>query len=170
MWQTVSFIYRKCPKLVFWLVEVAVVSVLSYIVPQLLQNKRIEFYFEYLLYFILVLIVSLFVWFLIGSYRSVKYLLNETHSLKNGNGERAVLRSYTMEQLSDEERQILSCYLKQRRKTIKLLKTAPIENMIKNGILIQPKTTILNEEVNITIEDWAWDYINKNSKKFLNLA
>jgi hypothetical protein len=73
----------------------------------------------------------------------------------------------SMDNLSSEEKDIISKYLQNNTKTLEFYDSAVLRTLVKNHILFNPYSGyILGNKRDFTLEEWAWKYINNNKNKF----
>lgn len=72
-----------------------------------------------------------------------------------------------MNNLSREEKEILSQYFKNNTKSLDFYDSAVLRTLVKNGVLFNPfRGHYSGDKRDFTLEEWAWKYINKNKNKF----
>lgn len=72
-----------------------------------------------------------------------------------------------MNNLSREEKEILSQYLKNNTKSMDFYDSAVLRTLVKNGVLFNPYNSyVLGNTRDFTLEEWAWKFINRNKNKF----
>lgn len=72
-----------------------------------------------------------------------------------------------MNNLSPEEKEILSQYLINNTKSLDFYDSAVLRTLVKNGILFNPYSGyILGDKRDFTLEEWAWKYINQKKNIF----
>ena len=76
-------------------------------------------------------------------------------------------RTEMMNNLSQEEKEILSEYVKSNTKSQQFYDSAITQNLVKNGILFEPYNThALGAKRAFNLEEWVWEFLIKNRHKF----